>query len=292
MRARSVLRAAVFLSLLPAVLPAQSVGKMIENDFRNFGGDVWAVWTSPFRATPKDWLTTGIVIAGSAAFMPLDDDVDRIMERNRTSSGWKVIEPLREGGALYTGKYLTPVAGAAFIYALATKNTKVQEGIFGCIASYTAGSVVRNYVFYNLVARDRPELRSETGPVEAKDQYQISFPGESDWNKHSLPAGHAANIMSCATFLNTRFEMGLVEPVLYAMTAGTAVGRLVDRRHWTSDTFLGLAYGYAIGSQVANRSLKRAEKAIGMTGGASSVLSKSYLQPSREGITIGWRTTF
>jgi membrane-associated phospholipid phosphatase len=267
---------------------------MLENDFRNFGGDVWAVWTSPFRATPKDWLTTGIVIAGSAAFMPVDDDVDRWMARNRESSAWKVIEPLREGGALYTGKYLTPVAGAAFLYALATKNTKIQEGLFGCVASYAAGSVVRNYVFYNLVARERPEIRTETGPQAAEDQYNISFPGEGDWNMHSLPAGHAANIMSCATFLNKRFEMGLVEPVLYAMTAGTAVGRLVDRRHWTSDTFLGLAYGYAIGSQIAGRSLKRAQAAGGGAGADAAVfaLSKVYVQPSSKGMTVGWRTTF
>jgi membrane-associated phospholipid phosphatase len=275
------------------MLPGQSVGKMLENDFRNFGGDVWAVWTSPFRATPKDWLTTGLVVAGSAAFMPLDDDVDRWMVSHKESSGWKVIKELREGGALYTGKYLTPVAGGALVFALVTKNTKIQEGIFGCIASYTAGSVVRNYVFYKLVARERPEIRTEPGPQDAEDQYNINFPGESDWNMHSLPAGHAANIMSCATFLNKRFEMGFVEPVLYAMTAGTAVGRLVDRRHWTSDTFLGLAFGYAIGSQVANRSLKRAQGAGGAApSGAALMLSKTYLQPSREGITLGWRTTF
>jgi membrane-associated phospholipid phosphatase len=265
---------------------------MLENDFRNFGGDVWAVWTSPFRADAKSWMATVAVIGASAAVSPLDDDVDRWMKRNQSSSGWKIISPLREGGELYTGKYVTPIAGAALVYALATKNTKIQEGIFGCIASYASGSVVRNYVFYNLVARDRPQLRAtETEPArEAEDQYQISFPGEGgDWNKHSLPAGHAANIMSCATFLNTRFQMGYVEPLLYAMTAGTAVGRLVDRRHWTSDTMLGLTFGYAIGREVAMRSKAREAKALGLSGGAASGV---YVSPSAEGITFGWKRTF
>jgi len=40
MRARNVLAGLV---LLPALLPAQSVGKMLQDDLKNFGGDVWAV---------------------------------------------------------------------------------------------------------------------------------------------------------------------------------------------------------------------------------------------------------
>ena len=297
MRARSVLRAVTLLSLLPALLPAQSVGKMLENDFRNFGGDIWAVWTSPFRATPKDWLTAGLVVAGSAAVSPFDDDVDRWMIRNERGDAWKAITELREGGAAFSGKYVTPIAGAALIYGLATKNTKIQEGLFGCLASYTAGSVVRNYVLYYIVGRERPDSARdeaiESPPAAQGDQYEFTFPGKSQWGMHSLPAGHAANIMACATFLNSRFEMGIVEPVLYTVTAGIAAGRLVDRRHWTSDTFLGMAFGYAIGRQVAVRSLKRAEAGGGGAGAAAAAaFSKAYVQPSRNGLTLGWRTTF
>jgi membrane-associated phospholipid phosphatase len=296
MRARSVLRAAVLLALVPSAMPAQSVGRMLETDFRNFGGDVWAVWTSPFRAGPKDWLTAGAVVGASAAFMPLDDDVDRWMVRNQSNGAWGAIRELREGGIAFSGKYITPVAAGALVYGLATKNTKIQEGIFGCLASYASGSVVRNYVLYNLVGRERPDSARDdainSAPAEEGDQYNFTFPGKKEWGMHSMPAGHAANIMSCASFLGNRFEMGYVEPVLYAVTAGIGVGRLVDRRHWTSDTFVGMAFGYAIGRQVATRSLKRAEKAgVGM-GAASSALSNTYFSPSKTGVTLGWRTTF
>ena len=291
MRTRELLAGLLFL--LPGAASSQSVGKMLGDDFKNFGGDVWAVWTSPFHATKKDWLTTGLVIGGSALISPFDDEIDRAMVRNVDNDGWVVIKELREGGALFSGKYITPVAGAVLIYALATKNTKIQEGIFGCLASYASTSIVRNYVVYYLVGRERPDSARDDAinspPAQHGDQYQFTFPGSKDWGMHSLPAGHVANIMACATFLNRRFDMGYVEPALYALTAGIGVGRLVDRRHWMSDTFLGIAFGYASGRVVAKRSYDRANPTA---GGLKSAMSGAYLSPERGGLTIGWKRTF
>lgn len=269
---------------------------MLETDLRNFGGDVWAVWTSPFRAGPKDWLTAGLIVGASAAATPLDDDIDRWMVRHRNNFAGGSLKELREGGLAFSGKYITPVAAGALVYALATKNTKIQEGIFGCLASYASGSVVRNYVIYPLISRERPAPVKGTDPPPAVqgDQYEFAVPGEFDnWGQHSMPAGHAANILSCASFLNNRFEMGLVEPALYLVSAGIGVGRLVDRRHWNSDTMIGMAFGYAIGRQIAHRSLNRAMNTQGGAGSAAaSVLSGTYLSPSKTHITLGWKTTF
>jgi membrane-associated phospholipid phosphatase len=231
------------------------------------------------------------MIAGSAAISPFDDNVDRWMIRNEHNAAWGAIKELREGGRAFSGTYVTPAAGLALVYALATKNTKVQEGIFGCAASYASGSVIRNYVLYSLVGRERPDSARDddidSPPATEGDQYHFTFPGRKQWGMHSLPAGHAANIMACAAYLNNRFDMGLVEPVLYALTAGIGAGRLVDRRHWTSDTLLGMAFGYAIGKEVAKRSLDRANSAT-----AAGVLSGVYFNPTRTGITLGWKGTF
>lgn len=297
MRARSVLHAAaLILALAPTLLPAQSVGRMLETDLKNFGGDVWAVWSSPFRAGPRDWMTAGLIVGVSAASAPFDDNLDRWMVQHQNSSAWSVLKELREGGLAFSGKYITPTAGVVLIYALATKNTKIQEGIFGCLASYVSGSVVRNYVVYPLIGRERPSPDKEapSPPAVEGDQYKFKFPGELDtWGQHSLPAGHAANIIACASFLNNRFDMGFVEPALYALSAGIGVGRLVDRRHWNSDTILGMAFGYAIGREVALRSSARALKSSSAMGAAAAtVLGGAYVSPSRGQITFGWKTTF
>jgi membrane-associated phospholipid phosphatase len=265
---------------------------MLEADVRNSVGDVWAVWTSPFRAAPRDWLSAGVVIAASAATAPFDDDVDRWMVRNESNSAWGAIKELREGGAAFSGKYAVPAAGVVLVYGLATKNTKLQEGVFGCLASYASGSVIRNYVVYYLIGRERPDSSRDEAitspPASEGDQYHFKIPGKKQWGMHSLPAGHAANIMACATYLNTRFDLGYVEPALYALTIGIGTGRLVDRRHWTSDTMLGMGFGYVIGREIAKRSLNRAAAASGLGGAASG----AYLAPTRHGLTIGWQKTF
>lgn len=297
MRARHVLYTAVLsLALIPDPLQSQSVGKMLENDFKNFGGDVWAVWTSPFRASKRDWLSAGLLIGASAATAPVDASVDRWMVNNEGNAAWGAIKELREGGAAFSGKYVTPAAAGLLVYGLATKNTKVQEGLFGCLASYVSGSIVRNYVVYYLVGRERPDSSRDdaiTSPPAADgDQYNFTFPGKKEWGMHSLPAGHAANIIACASFLNNRFEMGYVEPALYALSAGIGVGRLVDRRHWTSDTMLGMIFGYAIGKEVAHRSKDRIPRGTGAVGAAASVLGNAYVTPTGKGLTLGWKTTF
>lgn len=301
MRARSLCALAlVSLGFVPASpLSGQSVGKMLEADFRNFGGDIWSVWTSPFRAHPSDWFTAGAVVGVAALASPLDDNVDRWMLAHRKDGFSKLLEPVREGGVLFTGRYVTPVAIGALAYGLIAKDQKVQEGLFGCLASYVSGTAVRTYVFYPLIARDRPvpsrEISADDAPpAQHGDQYPIRIPGKFDtWTAHSLPAGHAANIVSCVAFLTNRFEMGYVEPALYVVGLGVGVGRMVDRRHWNSDTMLGMVFGYAIGKEIARRSLNRAHARSGVSGGAgASLLDGVFVQPSSNGLTMGWKTTF
>src|SRR4051812_1788474 len=98
MRMSLAIRAGTLLAAISSSLPAQSVGKMLETDLRNFGGDVWSVWTSPFRASSRDWLSAGMAIGASAAVSPFDDDVDRWMVTNADNSAWGAIKELREGG--------------------------------------------------------------------------------------------------------------------------------------------------------------------------------------------------
>jgi membrane-associated phospholipid phosphatase len=235
------------------------------------------------------------VVAGSAAISIGDDNVDRWIVKHQNSSAWEPLKEVREGGLAFSGKTITPVALGALVFGLATNNQRLQDGIFGCLSSYVSTSVARNYVFYQLVARTRPDGSRDslhTPPAIQGDQFNISFPGSSRWGEHSLPAGHVANITACASFLGNRFSMGLAEPVVYAVAAGVGIGRIVDRRHWLSDTVLGIAFGYAAGKEVALRSSRRAQRTSAssqMNKGAADGLS---ILPERGGISLRWQTTF
>jgi membrane-associated phospholipid phosphatase len=214
--------------------------------------------------------------------------------RNQESAVWDPLTEVREGGIAFSGKTITPIALGALAVSLATNNQRMQEGLFGCLAAYASTSIVRNYVIYPLVSRTRPDSsRGEPDPPPARngDQYEFDVPGSSDWGKHSFPAGHVANITACASFLGNRFSMGIAEPVVYALAAGVGVGRIVDRRHWLSDTVLGIAFGYAAGREVAIRSGRRADKSSTPQVSPSPANGLSF-RGGPNGLSLSWQKSF
>src|ERR1051325_5186172 len=264
---------------MPSPVRAQSVAKSLESHLRNTVGDIWAVWTSPARGSRADWLVALAAVGGSASLTVVDDDLDRWIVKHQDARAWGVLKEVREGGLAFSGKTITPVAIGALVLGLATNNQRLQEGLFGCLASYTSTSVMRNFLFYRVVSRTRPDSGRNpppSPPASEGDQYDISFPGTSRWGEHSLPAGHVTNIMACASFLGHRFAMGLAEPAVYLLVAGVGTGRLVDRRHWLSDTALGLILGYAVGKEVALRSSRRDDRSS----------TRAMLRRSAEGLSI------
>jgi membrane-associated phospholipid phosphatase len=265
---------------------------------RDAAGDVWGVWTSPIHSSGRDWLIALGVVGASAALTKVDDNVDRWIVQHQNSSVWSPLKEVREGGLAFSGRTITPAALGALVLALATNNQRMQEAIFGCLSSYVSTSVARNYVLYPLVARTRPDSsRSgpEAPPSAEGDQFKINFPGSSRWGEHSLPAGHVANITACASFLGNRFSMGLAEPVVYAIAAGVGAGRIVDRRHWLSDTVLGIMLGYAAGREVAIRSGRRADRAdraAASRAAAEAANGGFAIRPGPGGVTLSWQKTF
>ena len=296
MRFRALGWGGALLVLSASGAPGQSVGKMIEYDVRNGVVDMVEVWATPLHGKPRDWLTAFGAVAISAAISPVDDNVDRWVVAHRNDQVWSALKELREGGAAFSGKTITPVVAGLYVVGLATKSVPIRDGVWGCVASYASSSIVRNYVFYEVIGRIRPDSFRHHSPVpipaKSGDQYKFSgFPG-SDWGRHSLPAGHVANVMSCASYLGNRFHMGIAEPIPYLLAAGVGLGRIVDRRHWTSDTVLGAIFGYAVGREIALRSLHRRASG-GASDGDDDAMAGPYVAPAvGGGVSVGWQLPF
>jgi membrane-associated phospholipid phosphatase len=233
---------------------AQSVGRMLKSDWQNAAKDVGSVYASPFTSTGKDWATVGGAFALTAASMVLDKPMERWAQRYDSASTFKPLQPLRRGGWLFSGKYVVPPVAGLYLLGLATKSQSLRDGVTGCAASWLAQSPSRR-LFYRLVGRRRPETSPD-------DNHDWDIPnrasaGKSGWQMRSFPGGHFANAMGCASFLGNRFDMGVAEPAVYGIAIGVGVGRTLDHAHWTSDQLLGGIFGYAVGKEVARRSLAR-----------------------------------
>jgi membrane-associated phospholipid phosphatase len=282
MRTRVIVVAAA-IGALARVGEAQSVGKMLTDDFTNAAKDVVGVWGSPFHASSRDWLLTAAAFGAFGASMLADQSVSDWAIDNDTSAFFRALKPVRRGGKLFSGKYVVPPVAAAYVVGVAIKNQDVRDFVMGCMSSWGAQSAVRKTV-YLLVGRARPD----TFPDEPQ---KWEFPGGSNWMMHSFPAGHFANAMACATYWNKRFHLGAVGPAVYALAAGVGVGRLADKAHWTSDTVLGGILGYAVGKEIARRALAREVDRRG--GGSGATGASLNLAPGAGGgMTLNLNWTF
>ena len=296
---RALTLALLAMSTALARVDAQSVGRMVVDDVTNAARDFGAIWISPFRGSGTDYLIAGGVIAASAALSPLDDDVDRWAVRNRDRGVLDAIRPFRRGGDLYSINKATPYVGGLYVVGLLTKSRGVRDGIFGCAAAYGANTTIRHQVVYRIIGRNRPDtIRNRPEgyvPVGATqgDQYEFRLPAKG-YGDHSFPGGHVATMATCASFLSHRFKLGPVEPALAVLVTAMGVGRIADRGHWLSDQVVGVAFGYAVGREVARRQKRRLERerAGAPFSESASRGTGPYLGSDQHGTRIGLQYSF
>ncbi|MFN2564651.1 MAG: phosphatase PAP2 family protein [Gemmatimonadaceae bacterium] len=303
---RSLLLAGVLLlSAAWPVAAQKAVPAMIGKDIEHAARDIWAVWTSPFDAHPRDLLTGLMVLGVGVAISPADDDVDRWFVRNADSRLFTdVLEPFRKDGALYGGGALAPVAGAAYVVGIITKKQGVRDAIVGCGVTWLSNNVLRHQVLYRFIGRERPDSSRGTDPnwpaAEPGDQYNIRLNDieGAPWGMHSFPGGHIANIVGCASFFGHRFKWGVVEPALYAVAGAVLVARFADRAHWMSDQWVGTVFGFAIGQEVAHQQLRRmAARNAAAAGGSASAAPVPlkdgfFVTKGAEEVRVGWQLRF
>ena len=189
-------------------------------------------------------------MGGAVLVYAADRPIQDWVRRHPSALPVRALAPFREGAPLIAlGSAQTLMLGSAALYVpgLLFDERKLREAGLGCAAAVEAGSVAR-HVAYGLVSRPRPAVTGD--PTD----WAL---GGGDWNHRSFWGGHGANLMTCSTFLATRFHLSVLEPVLYAAAVGVALGRVADLAHWPSDTFVGLVAGYAIGRLEARRVLDR-----------------------------------
>ena len=247
------------LILWPTVAACQLRADSAWKDFRRLGGDIWGVWTSPAHATARDLEGIGAAAAltGAAAFA--DEPFHRWITNNPNAWPVRLLHPLREAGRfpiyeLGSGQYLLPISGALYLAGAASHSRGLRDAGLGCATAHLTSAGAREIV-YLLLSRDRPR-------VSPDDPFRFHFPGTRDWNQHSFFSGHIANSMGCASFFAHRFRLHAAEPVIYTLVSAIGVGRVLDGRHWLSDTAVGALFGYATGRTISARMLARERSAI------------------------------
>ena len=226
-----------------------------------------------------------------AALLPVDDQIDSWIVRHPNSAAVRAVTPFDKDhpnlGDLSTSQRLIPISAVLLTSGMISDNRKLREAGWGCFrrrrqAARFAKACTPSYLASDRQSRTAISTRSRrqaaTGIITRSSPVTRRTPG------------------ACSTFWNSRFHMGLLEPVLYAGAAGITFSRMKDRRHWASDTWVGIASGYAMGRSVAARYARREAKRRAEEGRASrsaSLLDGLQLSPMPGGgLALGWSGKF
>jgi hypothetical protein len=292
---RSLALTALALMVGAQSLTAQATWSEIKYDFKHGVGDILYVWASPLRADARDW-STALGVLGTAAVISLEDEgIDRWISRADSNGRLRYVDPFREKSSspfndIGTLRIQNPVMGGVYLVGVVTGSEAIRDGAMGCTAAGEGNSIPR-HIIYETISRRRPST--------ANGDASMWKLGGGDWEDHSFFGGHVANAIACATFLNTRFELGPLEPLMFVTAAGVGVARMADRRHWASDSFLGFVYGYAIGRMVGVRQRERREEQqsarVGAPVGETArprLDGRIYTGNGPAGLVVGWKGTF
>jgi membrane-associated phospholipid phosphatase len=268
---RVLFPAAALISLLPA--PATAQDRSVKYDLEHVFRDAWFIVSAPTHATEADWKTAALLTGGVVATLLLDEPVRSAVRSDPESILRRVLSLFGESSPvnLYgRTKFLVPLSATLYGAGWAADSDDLKDAGLGCMTANLTTTVTRVLVS-TVVGRARPSLERGAFSFEL-------FGGFAQWPQRSFPGGHGANAFACTSFWANRFDLGIAEPALYAVAAGTSLARVADDAHWLSDSFAGMAYGYAVGKGVAGRYLQRARER-----------EERSVQPT---IYLVWRITF
>ncbi|MGH7505139.1 MAG: phosphatase PAP2 family protein, partial [Longimicrobiales bacterium] len=233
------------LTVLFAAAPVTAQDRSVGDDLGDAGRDILHVWSAPFRVSTKDLEGVAVVTALFASTLPLDRTIQNWLEAHPHSLPLRLLGPFRESSPLNLigrTKVLLPTSVALYAAGLAFDSEELRDAGMGCVVSNVSTTLSRT-LLNRIVGRQRPEVGG--GPYVFRP---FTF---DEWDVRSFPGGHAANIMSCVSYWNHRFDLGVAEPLLYLVAGSVGAARTADRAHWTSDTVVGMAFGFAVGKAIA-----------------------------------------
>jgi membrane-associated phospholipid phosphatase len=208
--------------------------------FKSIWSDFKETAASPFHWQGKDW-TKFAVITGAGALLATtaDKPIKHMMARNHKEafkSVTEIFEPLgnRYGPIFITGMYLVGVVSG---------NRRIEHASLSITRSLLISTAIYT-VSKKLIPRQRP--------VRTDNPYDFRLPFNKKVKTYtSFPSGHSNTIFSIATACALEFkEAKWVPYVAYTIATLTAVSRVYQERHWSSDILIGASLGHFITKKV------------------------------------------
>ncbi len=216
----------------------------------------------------RQWLGLGLFSATALGLYHYDEHLQHWSQEHKSGgsdSAARAVKPLGNG-------YISvPFLAAYYVIGRGFKNEKAQEtGRLGFESFVLTAAATQLLKFVS--HRDRPNESLDSG----------TWNGPSFSNHHlSFPSGDASSAFAVATIFATEYkEKRWVPPLAYGLAALTAMARVHDNAHWSSDVFAGSSLGYLI-----SKSLYR----IHHSNARGEMVLLPIIGQGRRGLEVAWR---
>jgi hypothetical protein len=202
--------------------------------------DEWGIVTAPLRIRARDELK--VVGFGVGTTLAVATDVNAMEELG--------VNPSREHNASKYSDYAGIYAPAAFVsvgylVGKAKHSPHFQEATILAEEAMVDSFILNTGLGY---AFDR-----ET-PVQGNGKGALWPHGPSTWpDGQSMPSDHSILAWSFAHVMAQEYNGWATKVVVYSLASSVSAARVVARKHFPSDVFVGAVLGYYVGGYVVRR---------------------------------------
>ncbi len=230
-----------FLSTLLIIIFFQSI-LISQNryDFSQFGSESFQFVKQPLKWESNDWLKLGLFSAGTILLMQADLPIhDAVLKDQSYYKSFPI-----EAGRIWGEVYPTAIfAGAFALHGLIANDLSTKKIGFEIVQSTLYAGAITTFLKF-AIGRARPFTDRGSATLHPFTIFDDDF--------HSLPSGHVTLAFSLSTVLSKNAGTDFLKVIAYLPAVLTAVSRVYQNNHWTSDVFVAASIGYFVGDWVAN----------------------------------------
>ena len=218
---------------------------------KSYWCDSKAFIVSPAKWRGKQWIEFSAVTAAGVLAYTQDEKIQKYFVAHQSTTADNlskfVFEPY--------GRFAPVIIGGLYIGGRLAKDNRLAGTSLTSAKSFIVASVCAEIV-KQLTHRHRP--------------FQDDVPDHANWDGplskieySSFPSGHSTAAFSMATVFALEYRSTIWIPVLaYTLATGTAISRLYDNKHWSSDIVIGSALGFVTGRFMWKQSRKSQSRLV------------------------------
>ena len=258
----------IFFALLFTLQSSFAQESKTKKYFKSYLLDARDIAKAPVQWNKKQWIGFAAISGVVALVSTQDVKIKEFVQLRRSHVGDQITKFSLEPWGSEKNPASLALMGLFLLHGGITGNERSTNMAFLGIKTYLlAGAAVT--VLKIIPHRNRPrEIDAErrdglqsVSSVSGNQQYIFDGPlyhsqdGLKYFTHHvSFPSGHSTEAFAMAALISGVYkEKKWVPWVCYSIAAMTAMSRVYDNQHWTSDVIMGSALGYSIGTLVAHR---------------------------------------